>query len=83
MPCSARWGSFATGSGRAAISSRLFSNTQNPSGQRGDKELELASSERPGDYRRKGVAFSLLGARTNVFILPMTAEEQPAVFAKE
>lgn len=67
-------------------------NTQNPTWQRGDKKLELASGERPGvyrgvyyldDYHRKGVAFSLMGARTNVFVLPMTEADQPVVFAKE
>jgi hypothetical protein len=67
-------------------------NTSNPTWQRGDKKLELASGERPGvyrgvyyfdDYRRKAVAFTLLGAQTNVFILPMPDENPPVIFAKE
>jgi hypothetical protein len=67
-------------------------NTSNPTWQPGDKKLELASGERPGvyrglycfdDYRRKAVAFTLMGARTNVFILPMPNDDPPIIFSKE
>jgi hypothetical protein len=67
-------------------------DTQNPTWQRGDKKLDLTRGERPGvyrgafyldDFRRKGVAFSLMGPRTNVFVLPMSDADQPVVFAKE
>lgn len=67
-------------------------NTGNPTWQPGDKKVELASGERPGvyrgvyyfdDYRRKSIAFTLMGARTNVFILPMPDDNPPIIFAKE
>lgn len=67
-------------------------NTTNPTWKTGDKKLELASGERPGvyrgaycfdDYRRKVIAFTLMGARTNVFILPMPNDEPPIIFSKE
>jgi len=66
--------------------------TGNPSWKVGDKKIELASGERPGvyrgayyfdDYRRKTVAFPLLGAQTNLFILQMPADETPILFKKE
>jgi hypothetical protein len=66
--------------------------TTNPTWRPGDKKLDLTRGERPGvyrgvycfdDYRRKSVAFSLLGSRTNVFILPMPDENPPVIFTKE
>lgn len=67
-------------------------NTGNPTWHHGDKKVELASGERPGvyrgvyyfdDYRRKSIAFTLMGARTNVFILPMPDDNPPIIFTKE
>ena len=64
----------------------------NPTWQPGDRKLELASGERPGvyrgtyyfdDYRRKVVAFALMGPRTNIFILPMPNDDPPIIFSKE
>lgn len=64
----------------------------NPTWKPGDKKIELATGERPGvyrgayyfdDYRRKTVAFPLLGAQTNLFILQMPADETPVLFTKE
>lgn len=64
----------------------------NPTWQAGDKKLELARGERPGvyrglyyfeDYTRKSVAFSLLGNRTNLFILPMPNDDPPVIFTKQ
>ena len=66
-------------------------NTTNPTWQRGDKKLDLARGERSGvyrgnfyfdDYRRKGVAFSLLGTR-NIFIVPMADDAPPLIFTKQ
>lgn len=66
--------------------------TGNPSWKPGDKKIELARGERPGvyrgayyfdDYRRKTVAFNLLGAQTNLFILQMPSDETPILFTKE
>lgn len=67
-------------------------NTQNPTWRQGDKKLDIASGERPGvyrgvycfdDYRRKAVAFTLVGAKMNTFILRMADDEMPVVFVKE
>lgn len=66
--------------------------TGNPTWQPGDKKLDLASGERPGvyrgnyyfdDYRRKGVALTLMGSRANAFILPMPDNNPPIIFTKE
>lgn len=66
--------------------------TGNPSWKLGAKKIELAGGERPGiyrgayyfdDYRRKTVAFNLLGAQTNLFILQMPSDETPILFTKE
>ncbi|MGC3960188.1 MAG: hypothetical protein QM813_20365 [Verrucomicrobiota bacterium] len=64
----------------------------NPTWRPGDKKIELARGERAGvyrcayyfdDYRRKTIAFPLLGAQTNLFILQMPADETPVLFTKE
>jgi len=79
-----------TWAGRDFIAIMLSS--ANPTWQRGDKKLDLAKGERPGvyrgnyyfdDYRRKGVAFTLMMARTNLFILPMADDSPPVIFSKE
>lgn len=70
----------------------ILLNTRNPSWQRGDVKLELASRERPGvyrgvyyqdDYRRQGVAFTLRGAQTNVFMFPSSDDGFPSIFTKQ
>jgi hypothetical protein len=67
-------------------------HTRNPTWRLGDKKLDLVRGERPGvyrgayyleDYRRKSIAFSLLGARTNVFVIPQAEDEPPIVFSRE
>jgi len=70
----------------------LIVSTRNPTWHRGDRKMNIFRGERPGvyrgdyyldDYQGKKVAFTLRTPPANRFVIQMSEEGQPIVFAKE
>ena len=67
-------------------------NSKNPSWQHGDKKLDLVRGERPGvyrgsyyqdDYQEIKVAFTVHGPTTGGFVIQISEEAAPVIFARQ